>query len=105
MAMPDAVDAVLRLMAASKGELTSTVYNIGAFAPTVQQIETVVRRAFPLAEIRTAVDVKRQSIVDSWPSDVNDSAARRDWHHRPRFDFASAFEEYLIPNIRARYGQ
>ena len=48
-------------------------------------------------------DVKRQAIVDSWPEDVDDSAARRDWGFAPRYDFESAFDDYLIPTIRERY--
>src|SRR5688572_17766027 len=47
MAMPDAVDAVLRLVDAPKPALTRTVYNIGAFAPTAGEVAEVVRRAFP----------------------------------------------------------
>jgi hypothetical protein len=49
------------------------------------------------------VDDKRQAIVDSWPADVDDSAARRDWGFAPRFDFAGAFQQYLLPTIRERY--
>ena len=97
MAMPDAVDAILRLMAAPREKLTRTVYNIGAFAPTAAEVEAEVRAAFPAAKIGTKVDVKRQGIVDSWPADVDDSAARRDWGHAPRYDFRPCFREYLIP--------
>ncbi len=103
MAMPDAVDAIFRLMEAPREKLTRTVYNIGAFAPSAAQIEEVVRRAFPRADITTKVDEKRQGIVDSWPADVDDSAARTDWGHAPQYDFASAFGEYLIPSIKKRY--
>jgi nucleoside-diphosphate-sugar epimerase len=103
MAMPDAVDAILRLVDAPRERLTRTVYNIGAFAPSAGEVEAVVRRAFPRAEITTAVDAKRQGIVDSWPADVDDGAARRDWGHAPKYDFASAFGDYLIPTIRKRY--
>jgi nucleoside-diphosphate-sugar epimerase len=103
MAMPDAVDAIFRLMAAPRARLTRTVYNIGAFAPSAAEIEAVVRAAFPKAEITTRVDQKRQGIVDSWPADVDDAAARNDWGHAPAFGFASAFGEYLIPNIKRRY--
>ena len=49
------------------------------------------------------VDEKRQGIVDSWPADVDDSAARRDWGFAPRYDFETAFRDYLIPTIRDRY--
>lgn len=48
-------------------------------------------------------DHKRQGIVDSWPIDVDDSTARRDWGWQPRFDLGRAFEEYLIPGISRRY--
>lgn len=103
MAMPDAVDAIFRLMAAPRERLTRTVYNIGAFAPSAAQIEEVVRAAFPRADITTKVDEKRQGIVDSWPADVDDRAARADWGHAPKYDFAGAFGTYLIPSIKTRY--
>jgi threonine 3-dehydrogenase len=103
MAMPDAVDAILRLVEAPKANLTRTVYNVGAFAPSAAEVEAIVRRAFPGAEITTAVDEKRQGIIDSWPADVDDSAARRDWGHAPRYGLEAAFGEYLIPTIRGRY--
>jgi nucleoside-diphosphate-sugar epimerase len=103
MAMPDAVDAILRLMAAKREKLTRLVYNIGAFAPSAAEVEAEVRAAFPNAKIGTKVDIKRQAIVDSWPADVDDSTARRDWEHAPDYDFATAFHDYLIPSIRKRY--
>ena len=103
MAMPDAVAAILRLVSVPREKLTRTVYNIGAFAPSVSEVEQIVRAAFPRAEIRTKVDVKRQGIVDTWPADVDDAAARRDWGHAPAYDLATAFGDYLIPTIRQRY--
>jgi threonine 3-dehydrogenase len=103
MAMPDAVEALLRLAEAPRERLTRTVYNITAFNPSAAEVEAIVREAFPRAEITTKVDVKRQGIVDSWPADVDDSAARRDWGFAPRYDLTRAFREYLIPTIRERY--
>lgn len=104
MAMPDAVDAITRLVAAPRAALSRTVYNIGAFAPTAGEVEAIVRAAFPAVKITTAVDEKRQGIVDSWPADVDDAAARRDWGHAPKYDLEAAFGSYLIPTIRNRYG-
>jgi threonine 3-dehydrogenase len=51
------------------------------------------------------VDVKRQGIVDSWPEDVDDSAARRDWGFAPKYDFERAMRDYLIPNIKKTYAR
>jgi threonine 3-dehydrogenase len=59
--------------------------------------------AFPGAQVTFAPDQKRQRIVDSWPADVDDSAARRDWGFAPRYDEARAFSEYLVPTIRGSY--
>ena len=103
MAMPDGVEALLRLAAASKQSLTRTVYNVGAFNPSADEIRSRVVAAFPGAEVSWAPHLKRQSIVDSWPADVDDSAARRDWGYAPRYDETRAFAEYLIPTIRERY--
>jgi nucleoside-diphosphate-sugar epimerase len=103
MAMPDAVDALLRLAEAPRDRLMRTAYNVSAFSPRAQEIHDVVVAAFPRASIAWSTDAKRQAIIDSWPGDVDDSAARRDWGFTPRYDFASAFDEYLIPAVRQRY--
>lgn len=103
MAMPDGVAALLKLAAAPKASLTLTTYNLGAFAPTADEVRHEVLQAFPEAQVSFDVDTKRQGIIDSWPSDVDDSAARRDWGFAPAFDFERAFQDYLIPTIRRRY--
>jgi nucleoside-diphosphate-sugar epimerase len=103
MAMPDAIEALLRLAAAPRTALTRTAYNIGAFSPTAQEIHDVVTGAFAGAAITWQVDAKRQAIVDSWPAEVDDTTARRDWGFEPVYDFRRAFDEYLIPTIRKRY--
>jgi nucleoside-diphosphate-sugar epimerase len=103
MAMPDAVDALLALARAPKSSLTQTTYNLGAFAPSAEEIHAEVLQAYPDAEITFHVDRKRQGIVDSWPEDVDDTAARRDWGFAPKYDFTRAFREYLVPAILERY--
>jgi nucleoside-diphosphate-sugar epimerase len=105
MAMPDGVEVLLKLAAAPRERLTKTTYNVGAFNPSADEVRTVVLEAFPSAQISYQNDVKRQGIVDSWPADVDDSAARYDWGWKPEFDFTRAFSEYLIPMIRQRYGK
>jgi nucleoside-diphosphate-sugar epimerase len=105
MAMPDGIAALLALARAPKASLTRTAYNLAAFSPTAEAIRDEVLRAFPKAEITWRTDVKRQGIVDSWPADVDDSAARRDWGFAPQYDFQRAFRDYLIPTIGSRYGK
>jgi nucleoside-diphosphate-sugar epimerase len=103
MAMPDGVDALLTLASADRSRLRRTAYNVGAFNPSAEEIRTVVLESFPDARVTWDTDRKRQAIVDSWPADVDDSAAREDWGFRVNYDFDRAFSEYLIPTIRRRY--
>jgi nucleoside-diphosphate-sugar epimerase len=103
MAMPDAIAALLALLDAPAASLTSTVYNARGFTPSAGELAALVRRTFPGAQITFAPDPRRQAIVDSWPEDVDDSRARRDWSFRPAYDLERAFTEYLVPNVRRRH--
>jgi nucleoside-diphosphate-sugar epimerase len=103
MAMPDGVEALLQLASAPREKLRRTAYNVGAFNPSAEEVREVVVKTFPGAQISYAVDAKRQGIVDSWPADVDDCAARKDWGFAPQYDFERGFSEYLIPTIRKRY--
>jgi nucleoside-diphosphate-sugar epimerase len=104
MAMPDAIQSLLQLADAPQEALSRRVYNVTSFSVTAKQIYEKVKEAFPDADITFEIDERRQGIVDSWPAGLNDKAARKDWGWQPAYDFARAFDEYLIPNIRQRYG-
>jgi nucleoside-diphosphate-sugar epimerase len=103
MAMPDAIEALLKLSTAEASRLSCSAYNVRAFNPSADEVRASALRAFPDATITYTLDAKRQGIVDSWPEDVDDEAARRDWDFAPAYDFERAFHEYLIPTIRSRY--
>jgi len=70
---------------------------------SAMEIRRIVLEAFPDSKIRFKPDTKRQGIVDSWPTDLDDSRARRDWGWEPEYDAKRAFNDYLIPNIVKRY--
>ena len=103
MAMPDAVEAILQLARAPLNVLRHRVYNVRAFSLSAEEVRELVLRAYPGAQIAFEPDEKRQNIVDSWPADVDDGAARRDWGWQPTYDADRAFSEYLIPIISKRY--
>jgi threonine 3-dehydrogenase len=103
MAMPDAIKALLTLEAAQKNKLTRSVYNVTSFSPTAREILGMVKEYFPSADIDFKPHASRQEIVDSWPADTDDTAARRDWDWKPEYDLVRAFSEYLVPSIKQRY--
>src|SRR6266566_2583121 len=91
MAMPDAIEALLKLSVAQRNRLSCTAYNVKAFNPSAEEIRCAALEAFPHAKIGYGVDAKRQAIIDSWPENLDDTAARRDWDFAPSYDFARAF--------------
>jgi len=105
MAMPDAIKSMLMLMDAPRESLTSSVYNVAAFAITADEFRERAVKAFADAKITYDPNPRRQGIVDSWPEDVDDFRARTDWKWLPDYDVDRFFEEYFLPEIRKRYGK
>jgi threonine 3-dehydrogenase len=103
MAMPDAVKSLFQITEAPVENLRHQVYNVTSFSLTAAEFRNRVVAAFPEADITYNPDIARQAIVDSWPADLDDSTARRDWGWEPDYDIERSFNEYLVPNIRQRY--
>jgi nucleoside-diphosphate-sugar epimerase len=103
MAMPDAVKALLKLQAAPREKLTRMIYNVGAFNPSAIDIFQIIQKAFPHPLVTFIGDYKRQAILDSWPANVDDTAATSDWGWKPEYNLERAFDEYLIPAVQKRY--
>ncbi len=101
--MPDAVRALRMLAHSPRQKLSRLVYNVTSFSHSAAQLKDRVCEEFPEADITFEPDLKREAIVDSWPADVDDSAARMDWGWQPQYDADRAFSEYLFPGIRQRY--
>ncbi len=103
MAMPDAIKSLTTLAEAPREKLTRQVYNVTAFSLTAGEFRQRTLRAFPQARIGFAPNPHRQGIVDSWPEALDDSPARADWGWQPDYDLERFFDEYLVPNVKARY--
>jgi nucleoside-diphosphate-sugar epimerase len=99
LAMPDAVEALVTLSGVARERLSRTTYNVRGFSATADEIRAKVLRAFPAATIDYLVHEQRQRIVDSWPEDVDDRAARADWGFAPVYDFQGTFRRYLVPGV------
>ena len=104
MTMSDAVKALLQLTNAPRNRLSRHIYNITSFSLSAAEIAERVLETFPSVSITYEPTPGRQRIVDSWPADLDDSAARHDWDWEPEFDAEAAFADYLIPAITAYYG-
>jgi len=100
MHMSDAVTALLQLVDADEDKLTRRTYNVTAFAPTAGEIAAAIRAAGIQLEVSWSPD-HRQAFVDSWPDDIDDGAALRDWGWKPQLDLAATTKR-LLSEIRAQ---
>jgi nucleoside-diphosphate-sugar epimerase len=94
--MPDAVKAAVDLMEADPGRLEHrNSFNIGNMSVTPDLLAAEIRKHIPDFRIDYEVDPIRQAIADSWPTSIDDSAARREWGWSPQFDFAAMTKDML----------
>ena len=103
MTMPDAINAIITLMQSDRDDLKQDVYHIQAFSPTVEDIYNKIISYFPSFKLKYDINIKRQTLIDSWPSALDQSAAIKDWGWSPKYDFDGAFDKYLIPQIKKYY--
>lgn len=103
MAMPDAAKALLLLARAHKDQLTAHAYNVTSFSVSAEEIRREISSYFPQAKLTFQPDPLRQALVDSWPNQVNDTSARRDWDWVPDYNFKTAFRTLLIPKMKEKY--
>jgi len=103
MVMSDAIRSLIMLASAPCENLKHRVYNVSSFSVTADQIRAQVLKHFPNAEIEYVPVPARQSIVDSWPKDMDDTCARNDWGWKPVYGFDEAFDSLLVPKVRDRY--
>ena len=82
----DVVGALQLLCDADEANLSRRVYHIIGAGPSVQELVDAVQARLPHARLRFEIDPVRADIVESWPSRMDDSAARADWGWEPRFD-------------------
>ena len=97
--MPDAINAIIQIMATPKSKLKNNVYNITSFSPTVSDLFKIIKDEFPEFEIQYNIDEMRQAIVNEWPNKINDSLAKNDWGWEPKYNFKNAFKNYIFKNM------
>ncbi len=103
--MPDAIAAISQLMGSDAAQLSKSVYHICSFSVTAEDFANKVTSFYKNASVTFEVNEKRQTILDSWPAKLDDSAARKEWGWFPQFDFDSAFDDYIVPEINKRYAK
>jgi nucleoside-diphosphate-sugar epimerase len=96
MYMPDAIAAMMDLMAADSGRLRyRNAYNVAAMSVTPAELAAAIARHVPGFTVDYEIDPVRQAIADSWPRSLDDSAAHHDWGFAPRYDLEAMTTDML----------
>ncbi|KAM9766913.1 L-threonine 3-dehydrogenase, mitochondrial-like [Menidia menidia] len=82
----DCVRATLELLEAPADALIHRTYNLSGLSLTPQQLAQSIREELPGLEVSYNVDPVQQAEADGWPTALEDSAARRDWGWKPKYD-------------------
>ncbi|MEI7960609.1 MAG: NAD-dependent epimerase/dehydratase family protein [Chitinophagaceae bacterium] len=95
MYMEDAVNATIELMEAPTAVIkTRTSYNVSGMSFSPKEIYDCIKMHQPDFNIKYEPDF-RQSIADSWPKSIDDSAAQNDWGWKAKFDLNKMSAEIL----------
>jgi len=95
MYMPDCIKATMDLMEAPFDKLKHHGdFNVGAMSFSAGELAAAIKRHIPGFEVTYKPDF-RQAIADSWPSSIDDSAAREEWGWQPAYDLDKMTEDML----------
>ncbi len=93
--MPDTIKATLQIMEAPQEMIRiRTSYNLAGMTFTPAEIAAAIQAHRPNFSISYDPDF-RQDIAASWPSSIDDSAARNDWGWQPDHDLQSMTRDML----------
>lgn len=96
MYMPDAVRATLEIMEAPADAIkVRTSYNLGSMSFTPTEITAEIRKHHPEFQVNYQPDY-RAEIAASWPSSIDDSAARKDWGWQPEYNLEEMTKDMLF---------
>ena len=102
MYMPDALRAAIDIMQANSRYLKHrNSFNIASMSFDPETIASSARKYIPSFKMRYEVDPVRQSIADSWPDNMDDTCARKEWGWAPTYDL-DAMTQDMIKNLKVK---
>ena len=93
--MEDAITAIILIMSVERCKLSiSSSYNILGFTTTPEEFYLAIKSNGYNIGIMYKADY-RQKIANTWPEDLDDSQARKDWGWNPKFGLEKTIKSAL----------
>jgi threonine 3-dehydrogenase len=90
----DVLNAFAGLLAAPVSHLTRRVFNISSMTVTAEEIAIAIQLRLPRAALQFEPDEAISTLLASWPGEIDDQAARREWHWLPDFDLERTADDF-----------
>jgi len=100
MYMPDAIKALMDLAVIDASRLKHRVFNVNSMSFSAGELAKSIGKIIP-SFVCTYKPDYRQTIADSWPTSLDDSAAREEWNWRPIFTLDKMTED-MIEKLRKK---
>jgi threonine 3-dehydrogenase len=91
----DAIAGMSGLLLAAPELIRQPVYNLAGFSATLGEISAAITRRKPAVEHRFEPEPEAEGVLGGWPGRQDDSAARRDWGWKPRYDLEATVKHFL----------
>ncbi len=91
----DAIKALTMLSEVPEEKLNCRMYNIQGFSPTAGEMVEEIKKNLPDAKINFKPEEPMVKIVDSWPNELDDSEAKKDWGWKADFKMEEAIEDFI----------
>ena len=105
MYMPDAMKAAIDLMETNPDKLQHrNAFNVTAMSVAPENIADEIRKIIPEFVLDFKIDPLRQAIADSWPNNMDDSAARQEWGWDPEYNLKSMTKD-MIERLSQKLGK
>lgn len=96
MYMPDALQAIVDLMEADPSKLIHrNAFNVTAMSFEPEQIAASIRKEIPSFKMSYDVDPVRQAIANSWPDNIDATAAKEEWGFSYKYDLDAMTKDML----------
>ncbi len=96
MYMPDALNAAIDLMEADASKLIHrNSFNVTSMSFDPEIIANAIKKEIPEFVMNYDVDPVKQAIADSWPNNMDDSCAKKEWGWNPSFNLETMTKDML----------
>lgn len=97
--LDDILEGTLKLITADEKPFSTRIYNIHGLSFSCEELVKEIKKFYPKFECKYEPDF-RDEIAKTWPEDLDDQLARKDWGWNPKCKNVQTLVETMIKEIK-----